>query len=492
MSNLWILSEERPKEETISFILEKLCRDKNISFYIPGITIIPIIKENKFTFTYQVIGPFSPQIRNIMIKIIKGKSSFVDYLVFIKENPPSPEDIPIYAIEETKTTSSDSRNTSVFQRASKFVYLDTFYPSNKTKKIMLYHYDRPDNKKKASTFYFGIQILKTLDIEVSFLNSNNEAELVHQIEPFHSIEELIEKKNELSSSGPSHNIPLHIKKMKDKILISSKLDKGTGKYKGKISHDPNIGAVTALSACLRKLGWEKDIVIINHGINNIPEKTDNKFTRIANALNIKMKGVKIPETQEKKLYWDYDLNSEKNVTILTHITIEKFYQNGQIIFENHAGSGLGFFILPNGEKISVNKHTPKPDIVAKDEINKEIINIEGERLKNFKKGIHQLKEQIPKFEEEYIRQYYPEFTIIRSLIAFDDSEKKRKLFQKLQRIFQNKKIHSKIRKTYKDIDLIHIILSKDGELLFNEISCPKMLKSSFNNLSNFWQEKSPL
>jgi hypothetical protein len=160
------------------------------------------MKKNKFTFTYKVLGPYSPKIKDILIKIIRGKSSFVDYLVFLKENPPSPHDTPIYAIEETKTTSSDSRNTSVFQRASKFVYLDTFYSSSKPKKIMLYHYNRPDKKKKAATFYFGIKLLKTLNVEISFLNiPDDEIELIQQIKPFSSIEELIREKNNLSPSN---------------------------------------------------------------------------------------------------------------------------------------------------------------------------------------------------------------------------------------------------------------------------------------------------
>jgi len=38
---------------------------------------------------------------------------------------------PLYAIEETKTDDSESRNTGVYQRSSKFVYVEFYYPGVK-------------------------------------------------------------------------------------------------------------------------------------------------------------------------------------------------------------------------------------------------------------------------------------------------------------------------------------------------------------------------
>ena len=40
-------------------------------------------------------------------------------------------DTPVFVIEETKTDDSESRNTGVYQRATKFVYLDYFYQNQK-------------------------------------------------------------------------------------------------------------------------------------------------------------------------------------------------------------------------------------------------------------------------------------------------------------------------------------------------------------------------
>jgi len=135
--NLWILTEERPKKEVIETIFQKYAKDKNISVFINPIRIIPILDKQSFSFIYEVTGFQSPRISKVYLKIVSGSSSFVDYLVFESKNEPNEKDIPLYAIEETKTDDKESRNTGVYQRCSKFVYVDFFYP--KVKKIMLYN-----------------------------------------------------------------------------------------------------------------------------------------------------------------------------------------------------------------------------------------------------------------------------------------------------------------------------------------------------------------
>ena len=50
-------------------------------------------------------------------------------IVFYQNHEPKTSDTPIYAIEETKTDDSESRNTGIFQRASKFVYIEYYYPN---------------------------------------------------------------------------------------------------------------------------------------------------------------------------------------------------------------------------------------------------------------------------------------------------------------------------------------------------------------------------
>ena len=139
--NLWILTEERPKKEVIGQILNKFIKEKGISAFFDTLRIIPILDtSSNFTSNYKIVGVTSPAIENIHLSIISGNSSFVDYLIYFQENRPSALDRPLYAIEETKTDDSESRNTGVFQRATKFVYLDVFYPG--VDSTMLYNLHR--------------------------------------------------------------------------------------------------------------------------------------------------------------------------------------------------------------------------------------------------------------------------------------------------------------------------------------------------------------
>lgn len=120
-SNLWILTEERPKAKVLGEIIQKFAKDHDIACFINNIRILPILNNDKtFTFTYEVKGLDSKIVQNIYIKTVSGYSSFVDFLIFYQDHEPVLTDTPIYAIEETKTDDSESRNTGVYQRASKF------------------------------------------------------------------------------------------------------------------------------------------------------------------------------------------------------------------------------------------------------------------------------------------------------------------------------------------------------------------------------------
>ena len=119
-SNLWILTEERPKKEVLGVIIEKFAKDHGIACFINNIRILPLLNKDKtFTFTYEVKGLDSQIVNQIFIKTVSGYSSFVDFLVFYQDNEPILNDKPVYAIEETKTDDAESRNTGVYQRASK-------------------------------------------------------------------------------------------------------------------------------------------------------------------------------------------------------------------------------------------------------------------------------------------------------------------------------------------------------------------------------------
>src|SRR3989344_4141228 len=131
MKNIWILTEERPKAEVIKTILEKIALDKGFRIKHSGLIVVPIMNKGRFTFTYRTEGIQCEGYSNIFIKLASGKSSFVDFLLFLQTNEPDQSSKPLYAIEETKTDDSESRNTGVYQRCSKFVYVEFYYPGIK-------------------------------------------------------------------------------------------------------------------------------------------------------------------------------------------------------------------------------------------------------------------------------------------------------------------------------------------------------------------------
>jgi uncharacterized protein YfkK (UPF0435 family) len=216
--NLWILTEERPKKEVIEVIFQKYLKDNNISGFIDYIRILPVLdNDNSFSFVYEITGIKTPKIHNIYIKIISGTSSFVDYLVFESINEPNENDIPLYAIEETKTDDKESRNTGVYQRCSKFVYVNFFYSN--ISKIMLYNLQIEQKDEATLTYIFGTKMLKTLGVEIlgkKWIDNK-------KYDAFNTIDELIQLKNSMS---PTQNgVTVRLIKKQNSIEISAKIRK---------------------------------------------------------------------------------------------------------------------------------------------------------------------------------------------------------------------------------------------------------------------------
>lgn len=249
--NLWILTEEFPSKEIIEVIFNQLNNDKKIVFFASLIRIIPILKNKEFTFTYQVIGIDCEAIDKIYIKIVSGYSSFVDYLVFLQQSEPNERDTPLYAIEETKTDDSESRNTGIYQRCSKFVYIDMIYTN--VKKIMYYSLKVKQKTDPTETNIFGSRLLATLGVIIIGKVLNTQ-----QLKPFISIEEIIKAKSSMRPP-PKGNVAITITQKPNGIIqISGRLFKNDS-----LAHDPNIGALSIITAVLRKLGWKNRIEILN-------------------------------------------------------------------------------------------------------------------------------------------------------------------------------------------------------------------------------------
>ncbi len=161
------------------------------------------------------------------MKTVSGNSSFTDFLIFYQK------DEPIYAIEETKTDDKESRNTGVYQRCSKFVFIQSYYPN--VKKIMLYNLQIDQKLEPTSTYIFGTKLLLTLGVEI--LGKKLDKTI---FTPFKTIDEIIDLKNDMRKA-PKGNVPILLTKSKTKIEVSGRLFKSGG-----LSHDPNIGALSIM------------------------------------------------------------------------------------------------------------------------------------------------------------------------------------------------------------------------------------------------------
>lgn len=460
--NLWILTEERPKEKTLKMIFSYFAKDQGFGFFGDNIRIIPLLDNDKhFSFTYKVIGFTCTKVSNIYIKTTSGTSSFVDYMIFYQEELPKTTDEPLYVIEETKTDDKESRNTGVFQRCSKFIYVNNYYPN--AKKIMLYSLQVEQKKKPTQTYIFGTRALLTLGVEI--LGKKLDKDI---FTPFSNIDEVIECRNNIDKPQKS-NIPIRITKYANTIQISGRLYKNNS-----LAHDPNIGALTLISAVLRKLGWTGNIEITQHCLSQKHVGKTNKFIKIANILNISLQGLSLPKVSLPTNYWHYDSKGEKLATIFIHVIVDNFTE-GYSIFENHAGCEKSYFQTSQNEYIPLAKYSDRakykagekdkiisiPDLVLLDIKTSEAITIEGKKYEFRHKGIEELN-NYDSFDNLYLNKYYPQFKIVRTVVLYGSEEKE---VVELQ---------------------VGFLLNSKGRLVLG-IRAPKLFKRAINNLLDFWK-----
>ena len=420
MDNLWLLTEERPKPSVINQIVQMYCEDFNDRITLrEELKIKPIIINGIFQFVYKVEGLAVANAADIFIKTVSGSSSFLDFLLFKQENPPAERnatDNLIMAIEETKTSDDESRNTGVYQRGSKFVYITPYYKD--VKLYMLYNeeLEAREEKKPSDTSIFGTNILLTLGVTIIG------KDISRWFKPFKSLDDLIYFKSAMRKP-PAGNVPITITKHPNHIEISGRLAKPA--YEGNIGHDPNIGALSMISACIRKLGWDKDIVITCHGVTQSyvdHAGGKNKFLYICSILDIRLDGISIPNPATlPELYWHYETKSEKMADILLHI--QTMYHGMHCVYENHAGCERGYFRTKTGHLIALPKKDRNginlylPDVVLYDENTNFILLVEGKMLSRLRLGIEEI-ENYDSIEQEYIYPAYGNVTIMRCLSIF--------------------------------------------------------------------------
>jgi len=412
-NKIWILTEERPKREVIEQILTKFATDQKLKYEIENLKIKPIVKTKKFCFEYIIEGITIQNVESFHLFISSGaEGSFVDYLIFYQQEKPKQNDNPIYVIEETKTTPAESRNVSVYQRTSKFVFVEAFdHIIKNAEKIMLYsirtHYNTIPN-----TFVFGIKAMRTLGVTILGFDVSDK-----KYSEFKDLDELITLKNSFATKR-NDNIPVSIKRGKNNtVIITGKLEKS-----GTFSHDPNMGAISILAKLVRKLDHSvNDIIVTRHGLSQkMVDTTKNKFVKIANKLKISLHSVSINATSIGNSYWKYSITGEKIVSVFFHILLD--YCDTKVIYENHAGCEQGYFEYPDGKLASIEKLTYKPDIIFIDNTSKIIYLIEAETADNVFKPQKGVK-QLPLFdtvEKEFCSEYIG-YSFERKVILYGDN-----------------------------------------------------------------------
>lgn len=457
MTNLWILTEEKPKKSVVFTILKKYATEYNKNLEVrmdENFEIIPLFNKKIFTFKYEVKGVALSDINKIYLKTVSGDSSFLDYLLFEQGEEPVENDNThmIMAFEETKTSDEESRNTGVYQRASKFTFIKAYSETVKT--YMLYNdeLNTREDKKPSDTSIFGTNMLLTLGVEI--LGKEN----LTWFKKFDNLDQLITAKNSMRRP-PESNVPILINKLNDRIEISGRLVKN-----GTLSHDPNIGALSIISMCIRKLGWTKDIVITRHGLSQeyiTRTKGKNKFLYICKLYNIKLDGIDMPtEYSLPSNYWHYEKSSEKVTSILLHVLSEN---NGILeVYQNHAGCERGYFVTLDKKLITLPKKDKTgeenlyiPDLILFDPKSNTIVLVEAKKLSTLNVGLEEIK-HYDSIEEEYINKYYPNSTDLRYLTLFGGS----------------------INELPDEQVLIHMNL--DGSIIINE-DAPDFIKDLFND-----------
>lgn len=453
MENLWILTEEKPKVSVIKSIIDLYISNYNDKIKNDSqIKIKPDIENGIFLFSYSVEGISLKNIADIKIITVSGSSSFFDFLVFKQNDKPKEGSLDglLMAIEETKTSDDESRNTGVYQRGSKFVFINAY--TKNAKLYMLYNDELEcrEDKKPSDTSIFGTNMLLT--INVSILGKD----ISKWFKPFKTYNDLIAFKSKMRKP-PTGNVPIEIKKFSDRIEISGRLAKPADA--GNIGHDPNIGALSIISKTLRCLGWKERIIITQHGVTQgyINKSKGDKFLYICQLLNIELEGLSIPKQNLPTNYWHYENKSEKIASILLHIAGE--YCGLREVYQNHAGCERGYFkdinnnliTLPKKDQNNINLYIP--DLILHDPVTKNILLIEGKKLSTLNAGIKEI-EDYDSIENEFIKKYYPDCNIYRYVSIFGGKK--------------NNLPHKKVL----------LYLNEAGEIIINP-DAPKFIKDIF-------------
>lgn len=413
-----VLTEEYPNIDDIKVLLI-MNGEYNISDTISNNSILPIISDIEGKKQFK--GMWTLQVNDLIIniKLFKGKTACVDYMLFNGDVDLTPgiANEALVILESTKTTDNASRNTAVYQRIAKFTTFVAMYPNFKGIKVM-YWCDNIWKDKLTPTAMFGMRLMETLNInmysqdkEGTFINIKK----FYKIMPFVSCDDIISSKNALPEK--KGNISIRLSREDDKIFISLKLDKGSGESSGKISHDPNVGFLAGVIHSFEMVTNNPNhnkYIIKNHNVKQEYFDTNpkSKLWYSLNNVNIEFEDCTIrsrPTLPSRYFTLESEM-TEKLATILCD-----FVSTNKTIFSNHGGCALTYITGPDNNTCSVGRNMGRPDIVFRNDELKVIEIIEGKIEKDLKKGIKQLSDAHLEGFIEQLKNLYPDYTIKKGL-----------------------------------------------------------------------------
>ena len=431
-NNIYILTEESISIVEISKILKELSIKKNIEIKFKDLKIIPTILNNRFYHEYKAYNFTSNQVKEIYIYGVgaPSKSPFVDFLVYFQASKPSPEQLfenCVFAIEATKTNNNDSRNTSLGQRAGKFVHLN-YYLENKKYNTTPIMFKTHEQKDDTDSVRFIGKLLNHLPVKTEFWGTKD-----FSYPKFESLDDLSTEKNNIADKNDRTNdTPIYIRRELNKIKVSGRLSNpgSTGSkkdnYTGKIGHDPNQGQLAIIAKSIRNFSATEKIIINDHDlISKEVLKQNNKFIKFANYIDFEIDGCEIQKSTFNETYFQYlTKNNEKIASILAQVILVN--KGMKTIFENHGGCEKSFIYLDliNKDVEIKYKEFPKnysqgkrkiPDLIMLDEQTKTIYLYEGKQSKTKHKGLEEI-EYYNDLENDILAKYYPNYTFKRRLI----------------------------------------------------------------------------
>jgi hypothetical protein len=378
---LWIMSEERLKPNTLRLLLE--LSEERVFGSVAAIST-PVCtpryeSDGRFSGSYEVTGYSHPQVAEVVVEIVEGYSSFVDCMIYYQAEAPIPTDPPLLAVEITKTTDLESRNTAVGQRAIKFLTVEAHYPGANVGLVMLYESPFASTAKPASaTNVFNHRLLSTLGVRVV----GRDLPLA-STQPFTHWSEIIEAKNAMPL--PSNGQAIRFGVGEHGLTLSGRLVS-----RGGLRHDPNKGTLALIVAAMRALGCDDAVTVTHHGLEQAMLGGHDKFVRFCNAQNVALAGLDLPASLPTQDYWRRPQAGEKRASLLLHAAAD-LLPHASTVFENHAGCEKGYLFDREGGVWPVPKSMRIPDLVLYDRERDELLMVEAEATGNAHKGVLQLE-----------------------------------------------------------------------------------------------------